>query len=103
MTADELIEKLVTSYGLSLDAAAWVERWIKQFELDAQLKVSALQPKTNIPHVGVMAFVKWLQKEGWYEHSSKEFWYRNTEDFHKWPPDETATEKEVFEKFFGKQ
>jgi hypothetical protein len=46
-----------------------------------------------------MDFAKWLRNEGWYEHSSKEYWYQNKKDFHKWPPDDTATEKEVFEKF----
>ena len=47
-----------------------------------------------------MAFHKWMVNEGWHEHSSKEYWYRS-EDFHKWPPDETASEEELVNKFLG--
>ncbi len=48
----------------------------------------------------VMAFHRWMVVEGWIEHSSKKYFYKS-KDSHQWPPDETATEEELLEKFFG--
>jgi hypothetical protein len=47
-----------------------------------------------------LAFHLWMIKNGWQEHSSKEYWYRS-KDSHQWPPDETVTEEELLNKFFN--
>lgn len=49
-----------------------------------------------------MAFHKWMIKEGWHEHSSREYYY-SSKDFHQWPPDKTATEKELLNMFFNEE
>lgn len=43
-------------------------------------------------------FHKWMNDCGWNLHSSHEYYYRS-ENFHQWPPDETADEEELWEKF----
>ena len=49
-----------------------------------------------------LAFHKWMIEQGWTLHSSREYYYRS-KNFHQWPPDETADEKELLDKFFGKE
>lgn len=44
-------------------------------------------------------FHEWMVKENWYKHSSGEYYYRNFKDFSKWPPDETSTIDELYDKF----
>ncbi len=48
-----------------------------------------------------LAFHEWMLKQGWTKHSSGEYWYKSKNQ-HQWPPDETADEEELLEKFFGK-
>lgn len=45
----------------------------------------------------IFAFIKWLRDNDWHEHSSKEYWYKGQ----SWPPDDWATEEDLFKKFFG--
>ena len=57
------------------------------------------ESKNSLPMAGIMSFVRWIQMNGWKEHSSKEYWYKGE----NWPPEQTANDKELFEMFFGKQ
>ena len=55
-------------------------------------------PNASLPY-GAMAFHRWMVEKGWHEHSSKEYFYRS-ENFHQWPPDQTATGDELLKMFF---
>jgi hypothetical protein len=48
-----------------------------------------------------MAFHEWIVKHGWTKHSSGDYWYRS-KNHNQWPPDESLTEEELLDKFFGK-
>lgn len=56
------------------------------------------QTAKGLPTAGIMGFVQWLGKEGWYLHSVDR-WCKGQ----SWPPADQCTEKELFEKWFGKQ
>ena len=44
------------------------------------------------------AFSEFMKE--WHPHSSGDYYYKNDKDFHKWPPDHTATKEELLDKFF---
>lgn len=52
----------------------------------------------SLPY-SVMAFHRWMVKEGWQEHSSRDYFYKS-KDHSQWPPDQTATEEELLRMFF---
>ncbi len=46
-----------------------------------------------------MAFHKWMLKNKWEEHSSREYYFK---DNGSWPPAETKTEEELLSEFVDK-
>lgn len=50
----------------------------------------------------LFSFYNWIRSNGWEYHTEGKYWYRSLKyPASSWPPAETATERELFDKFFG--
>jgi hypothetical protein len=45
---------------------------------------------------------RWILENNWEEHSSGDYWHRS-KDRHQWPPEETATAKELCVKYWNEK